>query len=298
MKILVVTGQLAFETVQKAISDTGADLLMIQTPVASLITPQKLAAGFISSPYAGQKYDAVLISGFSKFDFKRAEKEIGSPVFLGPKQASDLNYILKTVAKNADSFSFSKEVPACEFLQKINQKEAFLLLEEYEQKSTPAFQISNVAIGGTSSLKVLGEIVNAEDLSFSELEKIIRTYISAGADIIDLGFSLHAGEKDVFQIVSFAKSVSTIPISVDSGDFFQIAAGIKAGADLILSLNSDMLQRLFEYMESSTTDLLREQIKKTAFVILPDFEFSNSCPSNSDFPESASGFKNIAPLET
>ncbi|MDV0447489.1 hypothetical protein MsAg5_13890 [Methanosarcinaceae archaeon Ag5] len=303
MKILIVTGQLAFENVQKAASGFDADILKIETPVASLITPQKLIDGFFSSPFAGQKYDAVLISGFSKFDFKRAEAELKCPVFLGPKHAADF----KSVLKNADApgFLFSKEIPACEFIDAQKKAEAREILAVYEQKSAPAFQIGNLKIGGTSQMKVLGEIANVEDLSLNELEKTIQIYISNGADIVDLGFSLNASSDVVQKTVAFAKSVSTVPVSIDSGVFSQVVAGISAGADMVLSLNSEMIRQLksvpegkadFEISESgqnmpSSFESLSELIRKTAYVVIPDSVFEKTAfDFKSEFPGETKGY--------
>ncbi|WNY25050.1 dihydropteroate synthase-like protein [Methanolapillus millepedarum] len=295
MKILIVTGQLAFENVQKAATGFDADVLRIETPVASLITPQKLIAGFLSSSFASKKYDAALISGFSKFDFKRAESELKIPIYLGPKHAADLESVLKS-AENA-GFSFSKTVPACEFIQSQKQAKTEKLLLEYEQKSMPALRIGSLAIGGCSKMKVLGEIANVEDLSRPQLKETILSYISNGADIVDLGFSPEAAEDTVQQLVSFSKTVSAVPVSVDSGQFSQIIAGISAGADMVLSLNSEMIHRLNLFFQSGPNENRRidfesfcQKIKKTTFVVIPDFVFDETnFDSEPDFPSEMKG---------
>ena len=246
--------------------------MALPVAVASLITPQKLISGFLSSPFSKNKYDAVLISGFSKFNFSKAEAEIGCPIYLGPKHAADLKYALEVQL-------FSKTVPACEFLQIQKKEQARNLLKTHEAGETFSFHIGSVSIGGNSRMKVLAEIVSAEALSFSELKSQIDYLISEGADIIDLGFSPDVCEKTVSEITAYAKSVCSVPLSIDSSDFRQILAGIASGVDLVLSIDSRILNAYSELL--SHKDLSSYPLfEKVAFVIIPDF-FSGDGKLNS-----------------
>jgi Dihydropteroate synthase and related enzymes len=269
MKTLIVTGQLAFETVRKTVLNIeDTDVLVLPVAVASLITPQKLIFGFLSSPLSKNKYDAVLVSGFSKFNFSKAEAEIGCPIYLGPKHAADLKYALEVR-------NFSKTIPACEFLQTQKKEQALELLETYETEATSSFHIESVSLGGNSRMKVLAEIVSAETLSFSELKSQILYLISEGADIIDLGFSPDACEKTVSDITAYAKSICPIPISIDSSEFHQILAGIASGTDLVLSVDSRILNaysELFSCKDFSSYPFF----EKVAFVVIPDLFSSGS----------------------
>ena len=263
MKTLIVTGQLASEAVLKAVFDVkDADVLVLPVAVASLITPQTLISGFLSSPFSKNKYDAVFVSGFSKFNFSKAEVELGCPIYLGPKHAVDLKYALA-------SGNFSKTIPACEFIQIRKKEQVLELLAAHESAEMPAFHIGSVPLGGNSRMKVLAEIVSAETLSFSELKSQILYLIPEGADIIDLGFSPDANEKTVSDITAYAKSVCPIPISIDSSEFRQILAGISSGTDLVLSVDSRILEAygdLLSRKEFSSYPLF----EKVAFVVIPD----------------------------
>jgi dihydropteroate synthase-related protein len=266
MKTLIVTGQLASEAVLKAVFDVkDTDVLVLPVAVASLITPQTLISGFLSSPFSKNKYDAVFVSGFSKFNFSKAEVELGCPIYLGPKHAVDLKYAL-------ESGNFSKTIPACEFIQLRKKEKVLELLAAHESAEMSAFHIGSVSIGGNSRMKILAEIVSAETLSFPELESQILYLISEGADIIDLGFSPDVDEKTVSDITAYAKSVCPIPISIDSSEFRQILAGISSGTDLVLSVDSRILEAYGDLL--SRKEFSYSLFEKVAFVVIPDL-FSN-----------------------
>ena len=259
MKILAVTGLLAADAVKKSVGDL-ADVLVLPIPVAALITPQKLISGYQNSEFSNQKYDAVLVSGFSKLNFSKAGEAIGSPVYLGPKHAADLKSVLLLGM-------FSKTLPACEFIQTQKRAQAFEILKNHEQKETFAFRIGSVSIGGSSRMKVLAEVVAAESLTKDELTSQVHYLISEGADIIDLGFSLDADEQTVASVVSFVKSFCPAPISIDSGSFSQILSGIENGVDLVLSVDSDILN---EYRQLPSHKHLTNSFDRVAFVVIPD----------------------------
>lgn len=270
MKILIVTGQFAEEAVRKAVAKFDfADVLVLPTAVAALITPQQLIQGYRSSAFSQKTYDAVLVSGFSKFHFERAEKEIGSPIFLGPKHAADLKSI-------SERSAFSKTVPACELAQMEKAAQAFDILKEAACSEVPALMLKSVSVGGNSRMKILAEIVAAESLSEKELLFQINLLMSEGADIIDLGFSPDADEKAVFSVVSYARSVCPLPVSADAGTFSQICSGVRAGADLILSADSRILEA-YAQLPPDQKEILMPAFEKTAFVVIPDL-FSNEAP--------------------
>ncbi|MDR2943702.1 MAG: DUF4346 domain-containing protein [Methanosarcinales archaeon] len=261
MKILVVTGRLAEAAVKKAVGDM-ADVLVLPMAVAALITPQKLISGFTASAFSHRKYDAVLVSGFSKFHFEKAEKELGSPIYLGPKHAADLKDALL-------SQIFSKTIPSCEFIRDQKRAHAREILEMSEKTAAPIFSIGSVSIGGASRMKILAEIVAAESLTQDELRSQVTQFVFDGADMIDVGFSPDADEKTVSAVFSFVKSISSVPVSVDAADFAQLRSGIAAGADLVLSADSRILNECGR-MLSEKKSAAFPVFDRVAFVVIPD----------------------------
>ncbi|MCL2141674.1 MAG: DUF4346 domain-containing protein [Methanimicrococcus sp.] len=266
MKILIITGQLASQTVQETASSI-AEILILPVPVASLITPQTLLLGFLSSSFSQNKYDAILVSGFSKFDYSKVEKEIGSPIFLGPKHAGDLKYVIENEV-------FSKIVPACELIQLQKSEKAQEEVIFFENNSVFSFTIgsaSQIPIGHPSRMKILAEIIQADALSPDQLKSEIDFLTSEGADMIDLGFSPEVDDKKISETLKIAKSHTSLPLSIDSCIFNQMRAGIKAGADLVLSLDHALLQEFSNYLKTlALYGKIPLFLSDTAFVVIPD----------------------------
>lgn len=250
MNILVVTGKLASNTVKTSVN-TGADVLVLDVEVAAFTTPALLRR---SLPQ--KKYDLILIPGLASGDFSLLENDIRIPIRLGPKHAMDLGFVLQL----ADSLDFSSRVPACELLAEKKRSSAFQQVNELEQKAVSPLTLKTVKIGGNSRMKVMAEIVDAGKMSDKELTDKIIYFTQCGADIIDLGISLDTLEGEARTAVETAKSVTDIPISVDTLDPGSINAAVDAGIDIVLSLNSKNIPYISD-------NIIRNSI---ASVIIPD----------------------------
>lgn len=227
MKVLLVTGRLASEQVKRCAC--GADVLVADVDVAAFITPEMLCR-------AGPRgYDLILIPGAITADFRDAEKALGTRIRLGPKHAIDLASILPCL----DEVELSTTVPACTLMGEKRRKEAIIQLEELEARAFGQLTIKGVKIGGSSRMKVLAEVVDATRLDEQGLKEKIRYFEGQGADMIDLGASLDATPASVKRSLETAKKATHLPISLDALRPELILAGIKAGADMILSLNGE-----------------------------------------------------------
>ena len=109
-------------------------------------------------------------------------------------------------------------------------------------------------------MKVMAEIVEAEKMSKNELIERIIYFIESGADIIDLGISLDTPKEKVRKAVETAKSITNIPLSIDTLDADSINTAVDAGIDIVLSLNSKNLPYVSDNIVSNST----------AAVIIPD----------------------------
>lgn len=236
MEILIATGRLAENTVRKAVGKK-ADVLVADIDIAAFITPKKLVKAFQEAGHS-KKYDLILLPGLVAGDFSKASDELGCRIRLGPKHAYDLGFVLRF----AEEVEFSERVPACELLADVRKEEALELIRKAEEEAISPLTLRGVKLGGKSRMKVMGEIVGAAELNPSELEIKIEAFIARGADIIDLGATLNTLPEQVRNTVSIAKSLSGIPISIDTLDPELIKEGIEAGADLVLSLNGTNLE--------------------------------------------------------
>jgi len=231
MRILVATGRMAYDSVKRAVGDR-ADVLLLDVDVAAFITPALLR----KIPNMGS-YDLVLVPGLASGDFESLEKELGVKIRLGPKHACDIGWVLEYV----DEIEFSHTMPACQLLSTKKRSESLKRIRQLEERATPHFTIKDVKIGGNSRMKVMGEIVDATRLQESELRRVAERYLQDGADIIDLGIPLDATPAEVRRTIETVSSLDA-PISVDTLDPNLVLAGVEAGADMVLSLNSDNIK--------------------------------------------------------
>jgi dihydropteroate synthase-like protein len=230
VKVLIVTGKLA-ESLVRDMSGK-ADVLVLPVKIAAFITPAMLER------YATRlkKYDLILIPGLIKESFLSLEKSISVPIRLGPKHAGDLSYVLPLLKK----LRLSRKIPACELVEGKKKKEAFRILERLERKATYDFLLRRVKIGGSSRMKVMGEICDSCRMDDSKLRRKIQDFIKNGADIIDLGIS---EKKEVKRVIRIANSYN-VPLSVDTQDPENIRIAMSEGIDLILSLEENLLREV------------------------------------------------------
>ncbi|HWR25348.1 MAG TPA: dihydropteroate synthase-like protein [Methanosarcina sp.] len=236
MKILIATGRLAESTVRKAVGER-ADILVADIDIAAFITPKKLIKAFREGNFS-KNYDLILLPGLVAGAFSSASKELNCKIRLGPKHAYDLDFVLPF----AEKVEFSEKIPACELLIDVRKKIALELIRKTEEEALSILTLRGVKIGGKACMKVMGEIVGAMEMDSSTLHAKIEAFIARGADIIDLGATLNTLPEQVRKTVSLARTLTSVPISLDTLDPDLINEGIKAGADLVLSLNSTNIE--------------------------------------------------------
>ena len=227
MKVLAVTGRMAQDLVKQY--SKGAGVLVLDVDIAAFITPEMLRQA------APKGYDLILIPGAITADFSTTEAALGTKIRLGPKHAADLGFVLRHLG----DVELSMSIPACVLLESLMRKDALSTLEMLEAKAEPAMTIKGVKIGGNSRMKVLAEVVDATRMDEAALARKISYYLGQGADMIDLGVSLDASPEQVAFAVKTAKKVTDLPVSIDTIQPELIMSGIRAGADLVLSLNGD-----------------------------------------------------------
>jgi dihydropteroate synthase-like protein len=254
MEILIATGRLAENTVRKAVGER-ADVLVADIDIAAFITPKKLIKA-IQEANNSKKYDLILLPGLVAGDFSRASEELDFRIRLGPKHAYDLGFVLRF----AGEVEFSEKIPACELLADVRKEEALELIRKTEERAISPLTLKEIKLGGDSRMKVMGEIVGAVEMDPADLEIKIEAFIARGADIIDLGATLNSLPGQVRNAVSLAKSLTCIPISIDTLDSELIKEGVEAGADLVLSLNSTN-------METAGPEVAKAGV---AAVVIPD----------------------------
>jgi dihydropteroate synthase-like protein len=249
LKVLIVTGKLAKQEVEKYALESGVNHQVLSLPieVAALI-PLNLIIEALRKQNLSN-IDVILIPGLIQGDASVISRELNVKAFKGPKHAADLPAVLKLI----DKISLSTVKPACELIKNLIQKEALKKLNAINKRFQKEIDFKKaVPIGrGESKLwiekglppKVLAEIADASILSEKEVKEKAVYYANSGAEIIDVG--MVAGEKNpkkAGELIKIIKKTVNKPVSIDTGDLEEIEAAVKAGVDLILSLNGEALK--------------------------------------------------------
>ncbi len=96
MKILLATGRRAEGVVKNAVRSLDCcEVLTQDLGIAAFSTPKSLRNALEKNFISPKNYDLVLVSGLCKSDFSGLEKELATPVRLGPRHAYDLGEALQ-----------------------------------------------------------------------------------------------------------------------------------------------------------------------------------------------------------
>jgi dihydropteroate synthase-like protein len=254
LTILLVTGTLAKHIVEKYASRSKLKVEVVSLPiqVAALMSPQYISNQLKRIDLS--KFDLILVPGAVRGDTAIIGREIGVPTFKGPKHAADIPFILE----NVEETKLSTVRPACELLGDAVMKKALMELNSIyggvhiprgRSRSVPIGQgPRKVWVGKNLPMRVLAEIVDASIMSDGEIGKRAQYYVQSGADIVDIGMVSGGGHpEEAKRAVKAAKSSISKPVSIDTLDPEEIGEAIKAGVDLILSLdmgNMDEVSKL------------------------------------------------------
>jgi dihydropteroate synthase-like protein len=110
---------------------------------------------------------------------------------------------------------------------------------------------------GECQVKILAEIVDAYKMSLEEVLARASYFRSSGADVIDIGCQVGAAFPEIGRIVEALKKDGFL-VSVDSFNAKDILEADRAGADFVLSINSQNME-LARHLRSKV-------------VVIPDFE--------------------------
>ena len=267
MRILLATGRKAEGMVKDAVRganlSSDCDVLTQDLSIAAFSTPKSLRKAF-EKHFISKKsdFDLILLSGLCKADFSRLEKEIATPIRLGPRHAYDIGDTLQF----ADEMLFSSHIPADVFLAEKRKENAKQQLYELESGVKEKFSIKGVKIGGGARMKVCAELVDATLMNEGEIHRKMKYFLESGADIIDIGVHVGAKPDEVIKAVKVALAFAPeVPLSIDTLDAKLILAGIETGADMVLSLNKENI--------SEVGDEIGE--KDIVAVVIPDFDASD-----------------------
>ena len=264
MKILIVTGKLAADSVQEHTKGLQheIDVIILPVTVAAFITPEYAAKQLAKMELAD--YDMILLPGTVNGNVSPVEKATGIPTYKSTLHASDLPLVLSM------DIEFSKTIPASLLVKDALVKQAENEISDVEKNWKDILSSQGgMVIGGKLPvsnglpMRVLAEIVNAPTLSMDAIRSRVLYYESQGADLIDIGMLASNPKPDVIpKIIDTIREVVDLPISIDTLNVDEIKSSINAGIDLILSLDAGNLDEVAPYINDEAVVILPTNMKE------------------------------------
>jgi dihydropteroate synthase-like protein len=235
-KILLVTGREAYPSVRRyaMLSDVPVEVHVCNVDIASLLSPKKILDEVSSLDL--KDVSRIIVPGTLRGDVSVIREKLGIPCFKGPRNVSDLPSVLVSGDVN-----LSEKIPADEVLEKeIRENVGGELRKAHEATKNYRMMIGKKkpVFLGTGMMRILAEIPDAPSLADGEIRRISRYYVDSGADIIDLGMvSGEDNSNEIRRLVKAVRSITDVPVSIDSLNKGEILTAVDSGIDLILSLD-------------------------------------------------------------
>lgn len=238
-RILLLTGRMAYDELEKIVSkenNTFVEALPIS--VAAFTTP-KLIRRYLPNYVSKLDPDIVLISGMAQGDYSDIRKEFDIPVLKGTKKLSSVPLLLRHLDELHESLSSS--IPADAMIRKrilADLRNRFEALEKEVVYGTRNFRLeSGLTIGIDLPPRIMAELVDATTRDVDDTIADAKKY-SEFADILDIGASI--SNKDPERIAEITQEVHKLgkAVSIDSLDPKEIIAGVDAGAEMVLSIDT------------------------------------------------------------
>lgn len=240
MRVLIVTGQLAKDSIEKYVEEgpVEAEVLALPVSVAALLSPSTIKTELKKRGVKG--FRLILVPGLVRGDVSIVEKAIGIPTFKGPKYSADLPLVLSQLGH----VTLSSTLAADELLRDYQRHRAVdelkISREQREAllKREGRLVVGNLGVGRGFPLRVMAEILDAPTLTDNEVLERAEYYEASGADIVDIGMvSGESNPKDAARAVRVVKDSFGLPVAIDTYDVDEAKAGVCAGADMLLSVD-------------------------------------------------------------
>ena len=189
MKVLIITGELAYPLIKEVVSSSKEDIIVHiadNTQVAAFLTPRQIIKE-VKNCFSDQldEIDMILVPGLIKKGTKEITKELGIPTFKGSTDGADLAMVLNLIG----SIDLSEDKPADKLIEEEKRKEAFKFIEEFENdeenikkllEKPNNILIRNLPVGEDFPMRVLSEIANAPFLSKEALINKCQYFVDSG----------------------------------------------------------------------------------------------------------------------
>lgn len=247
MKILIVTGNLAYPAIIDIVKNSKEDVIVhkANTQVAAFLTPNKIIKE-VKDNYENElsTIDMILVPGLIRKTTNEINEKLGIPTFKGPTDCADLGMVIDLI----NDLDLATDKAADKLIEEEKRKRAFQFIEDFENdtdkreellKKPNNILVRNLPVGEDFPIRVLSEIANAPSLSKERLIKKCKHFVESGSDMIDIGMA--AGEDNSDMIPDLIKTLRPIvgdrPLSIDTLNPKEIKVALENGIDLVLSLD-------------------------------------------------------------
>lgn len=247
MKILIVTGNLAFPLVEKIAEESDKEIIVhiADTQIAAFLTP-KMIIKELKTFYKDEldNIDIILTPGLMRKATDEIAEALNTPTFKGSTDAADLGMVLNLIEK----LDLSTFKPADKLIEEEKRKQALQFIEDFENnhqkkeellKKSNNILVGNLAVGCDFPMRVLAEIANAPILTKEELINKAEYFLASGADMIDIGMIAGENMSDTIpeMIDTLRPIIGDKALSIDTLNPDEIKVAIEHGIDLVLSID-------------------------------------------------------------
>ncbi len=254
LRILLITGKQAEEIIRKIVASTSTkhnvDILALPVSVIALVSTDFIARQLARQGIKKEDYDLIIIPGLCRGSAKVIEETTGIKAVKGTLYAADLPLILSM----EDPGKLSPDKPADDIIKDLVIERNRNILRELEEKlaKNPG---SHIKVGSVTvprsppPIRVMAEVSDCHLLNREEILKKIQKLVSSGADIISIGFEAGNPRPDrVYEVVKFLKKEISTPIAIDSIIPSEIKSALKAGVDMVLSIEAGNVDKVADYL--------------------------------------------------
>lgn len=249
-KVLLITGKLAEDTVEEFASESEVDceIEVLPASVASFMSENLVLKRLRQIDL--DKYSMILVPGLTRFNLGNISKKLNAPIYKGPRYASDIPLVLKTLDKSG----LSMEKAADELLESKMSDRVEGELKKFEETADEALkkphnfsighESTRLAIGRDFPPRIVAEIPDAPLLTNEEITQIAQRYAEEGAEIIDIG--MVADEEmpqEIPRIASNLRKNFNLPLSIDSLNKKEIEVAIENEIDMIVSISGATIDK-------------------------------------------------------
>ncbi|RBQ23343.1 hypothetical protein ALNOE001_09020 [Candidatus Methanobinarius endosymbioticus] len=249
MKILIITGNLAFPLVEKIANESKHEVMIhiADSQIAAFLTPRmiiKEIKNYYSSELEKGDIDLIITPGLMRKSTDEIYHALNIPTFKGSTDVADLGMVMDLI----ENLELSTTKPADKLIEDEKKKQALRFIEDFESntkkresllKKSNNVMVGELAVGEDFPMRVLAEIANAPVLTKEELVRKCEYFLANGADMIDIGMVAGEDMSDkIPEIISILRPiVGKKALSIDTLNPKEIAIAIENGIDMVLSID-------------------------------------------------------------